>query len=45
MRNLIVQLEFNLYLQFKSYDVFKFAKTILYAWVSGAWIDGIAYHG
>ena len=45
MRNLMVQSEFNLYLQFKSYDFFKFAKTILYAWVSGAWVDGIAYHG
>jgi hypothetical protein len=45
MRNLMVQSEFNLYLQFKSYDFFKFAKIILHAWVSGAWVDGIAYHG
>jgi len=36
MRNLIVQLKFNLYLRFKSYDFFKFAKTILHALVSGA---------
>ena len=44
MRNLMVQSKFKLYLQFKSYDFFKFAKTILHAWVSGAWVDGIAYH-
>ena len=44
IRNLMVQSKFNLYLRFKSYDFFKFAKTILHACVSGAWVDGIAYH-
>jgi len=40
MKNLMVQSEFNLYLRFKSYDIFKFVKIILHVWVSGPWLMG-----